>query len=726
MLVTSLQSLVLTATLLAGLSFLGYPIKQLVEQYGNDFPAPAAVPGMALLFVVSWYWLDLGGHGLVVPTVACLGFAAAYAIVDLKRRRRAVFEFDAHRVKLCAASLLIAGLLILLNWSSVLSLPYITTATTGNNDAVSYVVSAQHLADHGFDAPGPVAGRDLGQGARQEAFSSYALIGSFGAVTTLGAWKVANTALFAMVALATYTLALTVDALMARRRWLFSSLVAGSATATFFFVYVQVRWFFGQLVAMAVAPLIAVAALRLRSATRRSEMVAPVVVAVAVSLILMSHYAHMAIPASSIFAVAALATAFSAASTWRTSLRATIRVGEILAGCFVLAWVLVPAWLINGIRLAQHFDTVDAGWKLPGFVPVELLGFIRTETPRPSASRWIWSAAVIGIFILGAWSLRKREAVISRFGAAVVVLILASYGAVLLREGAPSYQQWKWITFFQPVFVAVIVATVALALERLLSRIRWNVVAPATALVFGLVVSTNAGAAPATGLRDRRQLLYASVDHWLLSQSPDLRSLSEVNVNVAPFWDTMWAVYFLRDKTLYLQQPSYYPLSKPTARWTLVPATGSLSGESVISISDKFRLLEQPASPALNDPKAGLHSSVNVTVGQDAGGMVRGHATIVNDGLSKWLPSESTGGVILGVQLEDEIGKLVDRDWKRIPIVAGRLFSIPPGTIVDLDFQLPPLTPGKYQLVFDLLSEGVGWFENPVTVPITIDSPRGG
>ena len=66
---------------------------------------------------------------------------------------------------------------------------------------------------------------------------------------------------------------------------------------------------------------------------------------------------------------------------------------------------------------------------------------------------------------------------------------------------------------------------------------------------------------------------------------------------------------------------------------------------SVISISDKFRLLEQPASPVLNDPKAGLHSSVNVTVGQDAGGMVRGHATIVNDGLSKWLPSEPTGGV---------------------------------------------------------------------------------
>ena len=74
------------------------------------------------------------------------------------RRGRGVFGFDAHRVKLCAASLTVAGLLLLLNWSAVLSLPYLTTASSGNNDAVSYAISAQHLADRGFSDPGPVPG----------------------------------------------------------------------------------------------------------------------------------------------------------------------------------------------------------------------------------------------------------------------------------------------------------------------------------------------------------------------------------------------------------------------------------------------------------------------------------------------------------------------------------------------------------------------------------------
>src|SRR5204862_5441819 len=106
---------------------------RLVERRGHDLPAPAAVPGMAVLFVVTWYYLDLGGHRLLAPTIACLVVAAAYALVDLKRYGRAVFEFDRHRAKLCGAAFVIAALLILLNWSAALRLPYVTTATSANN-----------------------------------------------------------------------------------------------------------------------------------------------------------------------------------------------------------------------------------------------------------------------------------------------------------------------------------------------------------------------------------------------------------------------------------------------------------------------------------------------------------------------------------------------------------------------------------------------------------------
>ena len=112
---------------------------------------------------------------------------------------------------------------------------------------------------------------------------------------------------------------------------------------------------------------------------------------------------------------------------------------------------------------------------------------------------------------------------------------------------------------------------------------------------------------------------------------------------------------------------------------------------------------------------------------EDADGVVRGHATITNVGQSSWLPSEAAlGGVTLGVQLEDENGKVSSRDWVRIPIVAGRTFAIPPRTVVDLGFELPTLTTGKYQLAFDLVSEGIAWFDKPVQVPLTISKARGG
>ena len=147
----------------------------------------------------------------------------------------------------------------------------------------------------------------------------------------------------------------------------------------------------------------------------------------------------------------------------------------------------------------------------------------------------------------------------------------------------------------------------------------------------------------------------------------------------------------------------------------------------MVPINDKFRLIAHRDDEGVSDRRTGLTSSLNVRVAQDADGIVRGHATVTNVGRSSWLPSETAvGGVTLGVRLQDENGTLASRDWARIPIVAGRTFAIPPSTVVDLGFELPSLPRGNYQLVFDLVSEGVGWFENPVQVPLTIPQTRGG
>ena len=82
-------------------------------------------------------------------------------------------------------------------------------------------------------------------------------------------------------------------------------------------------------------------------------------------------------------------------------------------------------------------------------------------------------------------------------------------------------------------------------------------------------------------------------------------------------------------------------------------------------------------------------------------------------------PARATYGrrlVRLGAQLCDENGALIDKDYAR----AWLPHTLKPGSTVDVPIEIvAPGTPGNYTLKFDLVSEGIDWFENngsPTTV----------
>jgi hypothetical protein len=74
-------------------------------------------------------------------------------------------------------------------------------------------------------------------------------------------------------------------------------------------------------------------------------------------------------------------------------------------------------------------------------------------------------------------------------------------------------------------------------------------------------------------------------------------------------------------------------------------------------------------------------------------------------------PSDATYGrrlVRLGAQLCDEAGRLINLDFARSRLPG----PIGPGQSADIDIEIPPVDrPGRYTLKFDLVNEGVEWFE---------------
>ena len=100
---------------------------------------------------------------------------------------------------------------------------------------------------------------------------------------------------------------------------------------------------------------------------------------------------------------------------------------------------------------------------------------------------------------------------------------------------------------------------------------------------------------------------------------------------------------------------------------------------------------------------------------------IRGHATVQNVGTATWLPgSTELGGVNLGVHLRLHDGRPLNVDFARLVLEQ----ETPPGGAETVDVVLEPPVPGEYLLEFDLVSEGVAWFEMngsaTTTVKITI------
>jgi SAM-dependent methyltransferase len=103
-----------------------------------------------------------------------------------------------------------------------------------------------------------------------------------------------------------------------------------------------------------------------------------------------------------------------------------------------------------------------------------------------------------------------------------------------------------------------------------------------------------------------------------------------------------------------------------------------------------------------------------------ASGTMTVQVRVANAGTTRW-DTASAALVRLGVQLLAADGELIDRDHSRHSLP----HPIAPGEERELTLQIPaPAAPGSYQLKFDMVREGVTWFElagsQPLVHPIEI------
>jgi SAM-dependent methyltransferase len=139
---------------------------------------------------------------------------------------------------------------------------------------------------------------------------------------------------------------------------------------------------------------------------------------------------------------------------------------------------------------------------------------------------------------------------------------------------------------------------------------------------------------------------------------------------------------------------------------TLVRTLRSAMEDHPFVLASKRPLAARAEGPAWAARIEVLDAPSHVRAGAEWPGRVR----LTNVGRLAWESARATGTghVTLGIQLLDQHGRLVSRDHHRVPLAR----RVAPFESADLSFSCPaPSAPGSWQLKFDLVAEGVTWFE---------------
>ncbi len=154
--------------------------------------------------------------------------------------------------------------------------------------------------------------------------------------------------------------------------------------------------------------------------------------------------------------------------------------------------------------------------------------------------------------------------------------------------------QWKWISFLQPLLALALLAPLA-AWAR-----RWPKRSTLPALVLLIMGTANVRACERLRHDVDEGVNWVSPDLGFLGDSPALDDVDELNVDLAPFWETMWAVVALEPRRVYLRETSSTP-NRPTEgqKWTLVrrmhiPADAA---DDVRTVNESYALVRASVLP---------------------------------------------------------------------------------------------------------------------------------
>jgi hypothetical protein len=579
------------------LLYLGWPLWTLLapSECPLTFWFGGAVTGLAVLQIFSWYWLDHAGSGMSTGLPVLLGLNAVAAIACLVWRRPKL-RFD--RAFAITAVLLIGVLaascaIFVANFQVVATEgDHIQAASLGNNDIASYALAAQFVHDNDFHTSGRIAGENFGEFTRKDVTGVFPFVDATATISGVGDWQALLPLVLVAILLGVLALRDLANDLFKESR-LRAAAVAVIASASYLYAYIQGQYFLSQILAMPLAVGLGCLYYRASEQTTKDAFFRSIAIVGLLDIVFAFTYPHMLFLAQPVLVGAVLL-----ATVGKGWLPRATRVVVVAGGGFLVTAVVIPERFV--IAVQNFFDILNnttSGFVLYGFTPLQILGFQKTLTAPSDADLYRQGAIVLFVVAVAVAVLWRSERRAALYCIATVGLVLFTYD-VIFRMRGPSYTQWKWISFFQPLYTAMTFLVVCAALAVVLRKVK-------VGTTLRLVGGGLAGVVVLYVVMHDTRYLTQRDKYWgrvptqlsALSGDRDLAGIKQLNVKLPPYWEEMWGAYFVSPRTVYLRSATYFPGAPARAAWTLVPAAAQdAPGDVVRKLNADYKLIKKASS----------------------------------------------------------------------------------------------------------------------------------
>lgn len=659
---------------------------------------PVSILGVALVTIVSWYWLSYSQQGLKILTGTIL--SSIFICALLPRCRNEMFSILKNEFKKDFFPIATSSILFLFCGRYLFS-NYGSTVGSGNNDVAAYAQISSFLLNNGFDRSGNLVGLPAGEIARTDVTGTYSIISFVKTAINVPIHQALNLSLlfaFVLIAICAKRL-LLVTGIRARS----ANLLAILPQSTFMMAYLSWSFFLSQLYGaslMLAIVLVMNSQIRQRCPSLRNLIQVVVMFSILTAGLILS-YGHMAFVVVPFAVIAAL-------TVGRTQKKLENLLALVLGGIFGFILVFSKSYLVLQKALSFARDSTN-GWRLPFLLPSELLGFQWNETEKPSGSDFDLSVIVVlAVFIAICHLIIRKE--LSRYLPNLVFVALVGIGYVyFVSKDSESYLQWKWITFFLPLILILVYAMFVDTLTHRSIRY-WLTPIICCVLVFNLAHHDKFSIPERYGAP-------VNSDQIGLSELIKNFQLKSINIKSGPYALSMWPAVYLSEIQTAILDPSYYSTAQPLVAPTLVSENfPSIPFVHRIRVNNSFDLIFPRPDQDMFSLSTGdatietKHSLPEFNVNTSA----LLNLTVTNNGDVSWSGSGAfKGAVNLGIRILSRNGERHYEELAHCPILEFPNY-VSAKTTVEVPCAIAFSQIGIYVIEITPISEGEGWFSDVV------------